>query len=91
MFSGSKVERSRSSLNTSYPIRHESLGIPSRWPPQGIILQPLLRVEVEVQLRLLLLDLLLDKVSDAPTADLLTQRMQTHVKTAWMLRSLLAA
>lgn len=32
-----------------------------------------------------------DKVSDEPTADLLTQRMQVHEKTAWMLRSLLAA
>ena len=30
-----------------------------------------------------------DKASDEPTADLLTQRMQTHEKTAWMLRSLL--
>ncbi len=29
-------------------------------------------------------------VSDQPTCDLLTQRMQTHEKTAWMLRSLLA-
>ncbi|PXZ86391.1 DNA starvation/stationary phase protection protein, partial [Pseudomonas aeruginosa] len=26
-----------------------------------------------------------------PTADLLTQRMQVHEKTAWMLRSLLAS
>jgi len=26
---------------------------------------------------------------DEPTADLLTQRMQIHEKTAWMLRSLL--
>jgi len=34
---------------------------------------------------------LLDKVSDEPTADLLTQRMQVHEKTAWMLRSLLGA
>ncbi|TBU99904.1 Dps family protein [Stutzerimonas kirkiae] len=33
---------------------------------------------------------LLEKVSDEPTADLLTQRMQIHEKTAWMLRSLLA-
>lgn len=33
---------------------------------------------------------LLDKVSDEPTADLLTQRMQVHEKTAWMLRSLLS-
>ena len=32
-----------------------------------------------------------DKASDEPTADLLTQRMQVHEKTAWMLRSLLEA
>lgn len=31
-----------------------------------------------------------DRVNDQPTADLLTQRMQVHEKTAWMLRSLLA-
>lgn len=30
-----------------------------------------------------------DKASDEPSADLLTQRMQLHEKTAWMLRSLL--
>jgi starvation-inducible DNA-binding protein len=30
-----------------------------------------------------------ESVSDQPTCDLLTQRMQTHEKTAWMLRSLL--
>lgn len=30
-----------------------------------------------------------DQVNDEPTADLLTQRMQTHEKNAWMLRSLL--
>ncbi|MBW4604229.1 MAG: DNA starvation/stationary phase protection protein [Calothrix sp. FI2-JRJ7] len=30
-----------------------------------------------------------DEVNDEPTADLLTQRMQVHEKTAWMLRSLL--
>jgi starvation-inducible DNA-binding protein len=30
-----------------------------------------------------------EKVNDQPTADLLTQRMQVHEKTAWMLRSLL--
>jgi starvation-inducible DNA-binding protein len=34
---------------------------------------------------------LLEKVSDEPTADLLTQRMDIHEKTAWMLRSLLDA
>ncbi len=31
-----------------------------------------------------------EKAQDEPTADLLTQRMQVHEKTAWMLRSLLA-
>lgn len=31
-----------------------------------------------------------EEASDAPTADLLTERMQVHEKTAWMLRSLLA-
>jgi starvation-inducible DNA-binding protein len=32
-----------------------------------------------------------EKASDEPTADLLTQRMQVHEKNAWMLRSLLEA
>jgi starvation-inducible DNA-binding protein len=31
----------------------------------------------------------IERTSDEPTADLLTQRMQVHEKTAWMLRSLL--
>lgn len=31
-----------------------------------------------------------EEASDESTADLLTQRMQLHEKTAWMLRSLLA-
>jgi starvation-inducible DNA-binding protein len=30
-----------------------------------------------------------ERANDQPTADLLTQRMQIHEKTAWMLRSLL--
>jgi starvation-inducible DNA-binding protein len=33
---------------------------------------------------------LAEKGNDQPSADLLTQRMQVHEKTAWMLRSLLA-
>jgi starvation-inducible DNA-binding protein len=32
---------------------------------------------------------LADDANDQPTADLLTQRMEVHEKTAWMLRSLL--
>ncbi len=32
---------------------------------------------------------IVEKANDQPTADLLTQRMQVHEKTAWMLRSLL--
>jgi starvation-inducible DNA-binding protein len=30
-----------------------------------------------------------ERANDEPTADLLTQRMQIHEKTAWMLRSML--
>jgi len=30
-----------------------------------------------------------DKANDQPTADLITQRLDVHEKTAWMLRSLL--
>ena len=33
---------------------------------------------------------IVDKSHDEPSADLLTQRMQIHEKTAWMLRSLLS-
>ena len=32
---------------------------------------------------------LVDEANDQPTADLLTQRIEVHEKTAWMLRSLL--
>ena len=32
---------------------------------------------------------IVDEAHDEPTADLLTQRMQVHEKTAWMLRSML--
>jgi starvation-inducible DNA-binding protein len=35
--------------------------------------------------------LLADEANDQPTADLLTQRLQIHEKTAWMLRSLMEA
>ena len=31
-----------------------------------------------------------EEASDEPTADLLTQRMQVHEKTAWMLRALVS-
>ena len=34
---------------------------------------------------------LVAKANDQPTADLLTQRLNVHEKTAWMLRSLLEA
>jgi len=32
---------------------------------------------------------IVEEASDEPSADLLTQRMQIHEKTAWMLRSML--
>jgi len=31
-----------------------------------------------------------EEAGDEPTADLLTQRMQVHEKTAWMLRALVS-
>ena len=34
---------------------------------------------------------LAEAANDQPTADLLTQRLEIHEKTAWMLRSLLEA
>ncbi|MEC7383009.1 MAG: DNA starvation/stationary phase protection protein, partial [Cyanobacteriota bacterium] len=34
---------------------------------------------------------LAEAANDQPSADLLTQRLQIHEKTAWMLRSLLEA
>jgi hypothetical protein len=34
---------------------------------------------------------IVSEANDQPTADLLTQRLDVHEKTAWMLRSLLAA
>ena len=33
---------------------------------------------------------IVEEAGDEPSADLLTQRMQVHEKTAWMLRSMLA-
>ena len=33
---------------------------------------------------------IVERANDQPTADLITERMQVHEKTAWMLRSLLA-
>ena len=33
---------------------------------------------------------LADEAGDEPTADLLTQRMQIHEKTAWMLRAMIS-
>ena len=33
---------------------------------------------------------IVDAANDEPTADLLTQRMQVHEKTAWMLRSMIS-
>lgn len=33
---------------------------------------------------------IVDEANDQPTADVLTQRLNVHEKTAWMLRSLLA-
>jgi starvation-inducible DNA-binding protein len=59
-------------------------------PPADAMIQKLLK-DQEMLIRHLRSALkIAEDVSDQPTADLLTQRMQIHEKSAWMLRSLLA-
>jgi starvation-inducible DNA-binding protein len=63
----------------------EPQGVP---PANEMIRQLVLGQEAVVRTARSILPLA-DKTSDEPTMDLLTQRMQVHEKTAWMLRSLL--
>ena len=68
---------------TSIP---ETDGVP---PAEEMIRQLLAGQEAVIRTARTILPVV-EKASDQPTLDLLTQRMQTHEKTAWMLRSLLA-
>ncbi len=58
-------------------------------PPAQVMVQQLVEAQEAVARTARSLFPLVDKANDQPTADLLTQRLQVHEKTAWMLRSLL--
>ena len=59
-------------------------------PPQALEMVRILKEEHEAVARTARgIFPLADKAGDAPTADLLTQRLTVHEQTAWMLRSLL--
>jgi len=58
-------------------------------PPAEDMIRTLLRGQEAVARTARSIFELVNRVHDEPSADLLTQRMQTHEKTAWMLRSLL--
>lgn len=58
-------------------------------PPATEMIKNLVRGHEQVATTARQLFPIADKAGDQPTADLLTQRMETHEKTAWMLRSLL--
>ena len=63
----------------------EETGVPSA---QNMIRQLVLGQEAVVRTAREIFPVI-EEANDEPTADLLTNRMQTHEKTAWMLRSLL--
>ena len=65
----------------------EATGVPSS---TDMVKQLLAGQETVVRVARELLDVV-GEASDEPSADLLTQRIQYHEKTAWMLRSLLQA
>jgi starvation-inducible DNA-binding protein len=58
-------------------------------PPATEMIRNLVRGHEQVATTARKLFPISEKASDQPTADLLTQRLETHEKTAWMLRSLL--
>lgn len=66
-------------------IKEEEEGV----PPALEMIQRLLQGQEAVVRTARSIFPLADRAGDEPTADLLTQRLQIHEKTAWMLRSLL--
>jgi starvation-inducible DNA-binding protein len=69
----------------SLSVIEESEGVP---PARDMILD-LLKGQEAVTRTARAVFIQAEQANDQPTADLLTQRMQVHEKTAWMLRSLL--
>jgi starvation-inducible DNA-binding protein len=63
----------------------ESTGV----PPAREMIQQLVDGQEAVARTARALFPVVERASDQPTADLLTQRLQVHEKAAWMLRSLL--
>ena len=58
-------------------------------PPATEMIRNLVKGHEQVVMTSRRLFPIVEQASDQPTADLLTQRLETHEKTAWMLRSLL--
>lgn len=69
--------------------RLTSLKEPDGVPPAQEMIRQLVQDQETVVRTARSMLAIVDKASDEPTADLLTQRMQIHEKTAWMLRTLL--
>ena len=63
----------------------EETGVPSA----VVMLEQLVKDQEEVVRTARSVFPIAEEASDEPTADLLTQRMQIHEKTAWMLRSMI--
>ncbi len=61
---------------------------PEQAPLAEEMIRPLARDQEQVAKTARSIFPLVDKAGDEPTADLLTQRMQIHEKTAWMLRAM---
>ncbi|MBU6467806.1 MAG: DNA starvation/stationary phase protection protein [Betaproteobacteria bacterium] len=63
--------------------------VPAKPPRATAMVETLVKGHEKVAATARRIFALADKANDQPTADLLTQRMDIHEKTAWMLRSLL--
>ncbi|EMR45322.1 Ferritin Dps family protein [Pseudomonas putida LS46] len=73
----------------AFYARHSSIKEEEGVPPADEMIRQLVQGQEAVVRTARSIFPVVDKVSDEPTADLLTQRMQVHEKTAWMLRVLL--
>jgi starvation-inducible DNA-binding protein len=66
-----------------------SIQEPDGVPPAKEMIQQLVKAQESVVRTARSLFPIVEEANDETTADLITQRMQIHEKTAWMLRSLL--
>jgi starvation-inducible DNA-binding protein len=63
--------------------------VPAKPPKAGVMIETLVKGHEKVAATARRIFDVASEANDQPTADLLTQRMDIHEKTAWMLRSLL--